>query len=104
MEIEKVNFYSGHFTPDSEKDSLESAHISEDEVMLVKNEKKILENQRMEEINEKVEEIDLTSNKEGMHINLRGNMDMDQPFGKGKHPIEQLIRKERKNSIYRKTA
>lgn len=68
MKIEKIKLNEGYYTPDSEKDSLESAHISGDELTLVKNGKKILENQRMEEINENVEEIDLTSNKEGMHV------------------------------------
>jgi hypothetical protein len=102
MGIDKINVNEGYYTPDSEKDSLESAHMSGEEVTLIKNEKKIIENKRTQDIEGRYEN-DLLPSKEGVHIDyMEEEHYRRQPYNKGKDANENSIRKERKNSINRK--
>ncbi len=99
MKIEKINLNEAYYTPDSEKDSLESAHISGDEVTLVKNEKKIIEHERTKEIAEHFEASDLLPSKEGVHIDKwkGSNRIFKKYFENSKKIIEDKGIKEARN-------
>lgn len=86
MSIEKINLNTGHFTPDSEKDLLESAHISDDELTVVKNENKIVEHSRIKDIEEKLEDKDLLPTKEGHHVDQWRKGKNDRSMNKFESP------------------
>jgi hypothetical protein len=93
------------FTPADEKDYLDSAHASEDEMTIFKNKEKIEAYENAANNGESVEEDDSFSNKESMRFGVDPEGDRaNQPGRKGKDYNEQLIRHDRKVAPYRKTA
>lgn len=106
MSIETININTGHFTPDSEKDLLESAHMSEDELTVVKNEQKITEGKRIKDIEDKLEDSDLLPKQEGLHEDKWRKGKNERSIEKFPKIInrEKAIRDAKNNSLKTKVA
>lgn len=94
------------FTPADEKDYLDSAHASEDEIIAIKNKEKFEVHENAAHNGENVEEDDSFSSKIGMksHLDEPKEERARQPRNKGRDINEQEIDKARKDAFYRKSA